>query len=168
MKTGGFREDLWFRLNVFPIKIPPLRERKADIPALVRHFMQRKSKDLGLPFSPSLAPGAIDLLTSYDWPGNVRELENIIERALILSGGQPLTFGRLLEKGKSGEHDRSSSEGRRSSSLNEAMADRIREALEEAGGRVHGPGGAAEMLGVKPTTLRSKMDKLGIPYGRRH
>ncbi len=79
--SGRFREDLWFRLNVFPIMIPPLRQRREDIPALVHHFIDRKSMELKLTERPVLAPGAIDRLIAYDWPGNVRELENMIERA---------------------------------------------------------------------------------------
>ena len=80
VKEKQLREDLWFRLNVFPIRIPPLRERKEDIPALVRHFLERKSREQKLPASPSLARGAIDRLMAYPWPGNVRELENVVER----------------------------------------------------------------------------------------
>ncbi|GAB6909639.1 hypothetical protein DESC_810070 [Desulfosarcina cetonica] len=83
VKEGRFREDLWFRLNVFPIHIPPLRQRKSDIPSLVHHFIDRKLKAFGLSEHPVLAPGAMERLTAYAWPGNVRELENMVERALI-------------------------------------------------------------------------------------
>ena len=86
--SGRFREDLWFRLNVFPIMIPPLRQRKEDIPALAHYFIDRKSLVLKLAERPVLAPGAIDRLIAYDWPGNVRELENMIERALIQRRGR--------------------------------------------------------------------------------
>ena len=94
--SGRFREDLWFRLNVFPIMIPPLRQRREDIPALVHHFIDRKSMELKLTERPVLAPGAIDRLIAYDWPGNVRELENMIERALIQHRGGVLSFETLL------------------------------------------------------------------------
>ena len=89
---GAFRADLYYRLGVFPIRIPPLRERKADIPALVSHFMEKKAHEMGLRIMPVLAPGAIDRLLKYDWPGNVREVANVVERALIQSNGKPLTF----------------------------------------------------------------------------
>ena len=89
---GVFRADLYYRLGVFPIRIPPLRERRADIPALVSHFMEKKVHEMGLRITPTLAPGAIDRLLRYDWPGNVREVANVVERALIQSNGKPLTF----------------------------------------------------------------------------
>ena len=166
VKTGRFREDLWFRLNVFPIVIPPLRERKGDIPILVDHFVRQKSRDLRLPAPQGLAPGAIDRLRSYNWPGNVRELENIIERALILSGGAPLSFSQLLTREENRENVAPSSEENQPWPLNEAMSAHIRRALEQTKGRVYGPGGAAELLRVNTSTLRSKMDKLGVPYRR--
>jgi len=84
IKEKQFREDLWFQVNVFPIRIPSLRERREDIPALVHHFVKRKAHELKLPDPPDLAKGAIDRLTAYGWPGNVREPENLVERALIL------------------------------------------------------------------------------------
>lgn len=162
---GQFREDLWFRLNVFPITIPPLRERKGDIPALVDHFIQRKSRDLRLLAPRGLAPGSIDRLMSYDWPGNVRELENVIERALILSGGELLAFDQL-----SREENRKNVtpflEDTQPWPLDEAMSNHIRQALRKTKGRVHGPSGAAQLLHVKPSTLRSKMNRLGISYKR--
>jgi len=163
-KAGQFREDLWFRLNVFPIVIPPLRERKGDIPTLIDHFVQRKSRELRLP-ARGLAPGAIDRLMSYDWPGNVRELENVIERALILSGGEPLSFDQVLTRGGR-ENTTPSPEGSRPWPLDEAISAHIRRALLQTNGRVQGPGGAAALLRVKPSTLRSRMNKLGIPYKR--
>src|SRR5512136_2879197 len=101
--SGRFREDLWFRLNVFPIMIPPLRQRKEDIPALVHHFIDRKSVELKLTEKTALAPGAVDRLIAYDWPGNVRELENIIERALIQHQGGMLSFETLLSQAASGD-----------------------------------------------------------------
>ena len=95
VRTGRFREDLWFRLNVFPIAVPPLRDRPSDIPALVQHFIERKAGELKLGETPQLAPGAIDQLMTYDWPGNVRELENLVERSMILHRGGALRFDDL-------------------------------------------------------------------------
>ena len=92
VKEGTFREDLWYRINVFPIIIPPLRQRKVDIPSLAHHFIEKKSREIGLYPTPPLAEGAMQQLLSYSWPGNVRELENVVERALILSRGNALSF----------------------------------------------------------------------------
>jgi transcriptional regulator with GAF, ATPase, and Fis domain len=166
-KAKQFREDLWFRLNVFPIRIPPLRERKEDIPALIHHFIERKSKELKLPVPPPLAAGVIDRLMAYRWPGNVRELENVIERALILGKGTPLTFDDLTG-GKPDE--RASIRGGTQDTplkLDEAMSQHIRRVLEMTKGKIHGKGGAAEVLGINPSTLRNRMNQLEIPYGRR-
>jgi len=108
--SGQFREDLWFRLNVFPIMIPPLRQRKGDIPSLVHHFIHRKSIELKLKERPKLASDAIGRLIAHDWPGNVRELENTIERALIQHrGGGPLSFEALLPVAAPGKIVRSQS-----------------------------------------------------------
>ncbi len=167
VKMKQFREDVWFRLNVFPIRIPPLRERKQDIPALVHHFIERKSKELKLPASPPLAADVIDRLMVYHWPGNVRELENVIERALILSRGAPLTFDGLIG-GKAVEGTTFRSVTRDAPlKLNEAMSQHIRRVLEMTKGKIHGKGGAAEALGINPSTLRNRMNQLRIPYGRR-
>jgi transcriptional regulator with GAF, ATPase, and Fis domain len=167
VKTKQFREDLWFRLNVFPIRIPPLRERKDDIPALVHHFVERKSRELRLPASPPLAAGVIDRLMAYPWPGNVRELENVIERALILGKGTPLTLDDLT----GGKPDRSLSipGGTQDAPLrlDEVVSQHIRRVLEMTNGKVHGKGGAAEVLEINPSTLRNRMNQLRIPYGRR-
>jgi formate hydrogenlyase transcriptional activator len=167
VKTKQFREDLWFRLNVFPIHIPPLRERRQDIPALIHHFVKRKSRELKLPTPPSLARGVIDRLMAYHWPGNVRELENVVERALILSKGGPLAFADLAA-GKSDDRSRIPVGLQDESlTLDEVMSRHIRRVLEMTHGKVHGKGGAAELLGINPSTLRNRMNQLGIPYGRR-
>jgi len=168
--SGRFREDLWFRLNVFPITIPPLRQRREDIPALVHHFMERKSKELKLIGRPVLAPGALDKLMAYEWPGNVRELENVIERALIQHrGGDALSFETLSAPQIPGGHEgtREADQNRTLLSLDEMTAQHIGRALQMASGKINGPGGAAEALGIHPNTLRTKMNKLGIPYGKR-
>jgi transcriptional regulator with GAF, ATPase, and Fis domain len=167
VKAKQFREDLWFRLNVFPIRIPPLRERKEDIAALVHYFVKRKSRELKLPVPPPLAHGLIDRLMAYRWPGNVRELENVIERALILSKGQPLTFGDLAG-GKPEDASLIHIEAKDAPlKLDEVTSQHIRRVLEMTKGKVHGKRGAAEVLGINPSTLRNRMNQLGIPYGRR-
>ncbi len=161
-----FREDLWFRLNVFPIWIPPLRDRKSDIPALLQHFIELKSRELKLPAIPSMTPGSVDSMMEYHWPGNVRELQNIVERALILSPTGPLTFEHMgpprAEKvSHPGESDA------QISTLDEVVLQHIQQALIKTGGKVHGKGGAAEMLDVNASTLRNRMNKLGIKYKKR-
>jgi transcriptional regulator with GAF, ATPase, and Fis domain len=166
VKAKQFREDLWFRLHVFPIYIPPVRERKEDIPALVRHFMERKSRELRIPAPPLLARGVIDRLISYHWPGNARELENVVERALILSKGGPLTLEDLLG-GQSIPRPLIPVEPQdQPLPLDDLVSGHIRRVLEITKGKVHGKGGAAELLGINPSTLRNRMNQLGIPYGR--
>jgi DNA-binding NtrC family response regulator len=167
--SGRFREDLWFRLNVFPIIIPPLRQRREDIRALVHHFIERKTKELKLKERPVLGHGAIDRLVAYDWPGNVRELENMIERALIQHRGGVLSFETLLPVSHSGDRTPIQDSGRNRDlpPLDEMTVQHIRQALEMAGGKINGPGGAAQILGLHPNTLRNRMNRLGIPYGRR-
>lgn len=158
---GRFREDLHFRLKVFPIQIPPLRERVGDIPALVRHFIQKKSRDVGLAVVPQLADGAMEGLTAYDWPGNVRELENAVERALILCGGKPLAF---LDVPTPARTTRPAPD---SLDLEDVVAQHIRRVLEMTHGKINGAGGAAEVLNINPSTLRQRMRKLAIPFGRK-
>ncbi|UCF97320.1 MAG: sigma 54-interacting transcriptional regulator [Spirochaetaceae bacterium] len=166
VEAETFRDDLWFRLNVFPIEIPPLRQRKIDMPALVRHFVCLKARELKLPNTPVLAPGAIEPLLAYHWPGNVRELENVVERALILSHEGPLSFAGLST---TPERESSSSERRSSSpnNLDEVITLHIEKTLTLTKGKIQGPGGAAEVLGVNASTLRHRMRKYGIVYGRR-
>jgi len=163
--AGDFREDLWFRLSVFPIAIPPLRRRRQDIPDLVHHFLRRKSAEMNIHPVPELAPGAMPRLVAGPWRGNVRELENVVERELIQYEGGKLTFERRVDS-LAGEVPPETSTARMAK-LDEAMALHIRNALEVAMGRVNGPEGAAALLGVHPNTLRNRMNKLGISYGRR-
>jgi transcriptional regulator with PAS, ATPase and Fis domain len=166
--SGQFREDLWFRLNVFPIMIPPLRQRKGDIPSLAHHFIHRKSIEFKLKEEPKLASGAIDRLTAYDWPGNVRELENTIERALIQHNADaPISFETLLPSAVPGKIVQGHSQDEPLVSLDKMNARYIMQALEQAGGKIYGPGGAAQILGINPSTLRKRMNKLRIPYGRK-
>ena len=159
-----FREDLWFRLNVFPVFIPPLRQRKGDIPALVHHLLIRKSRDLKLAHIPALAPGTIDRLMAYHWPGNVRELENVIERALILNKAETLLPDVFLFREEKTGSLPPAADGLLP--LDEVMAAHIGKALRATGGKVHGPNGAARLLDVNPSTLRNRMKRLGIRYGR--
>jgi transcriptional regulator with GAF, ATPase, and Fis domain len=173
VRTGQFREDLWFRLNVFPIIIPPLRQRTVDISSLVNHFLERKGMDLKIRQLPSLAPGAIERLQKYDWPGNVRELENLVERALILNqmtpGNKLLTFKSLLASTTApipSEKSRFDADEDVIRPLDEITTGYIKKALDRANGRVEGESGAARMLGLHPSTLRGRMKKLNISYGR--
>ncbi len=160
-----FREDLFFRINVFPISIPPLRKRLEDIPALVHHFVSQKSKELKLPSFPKILPDAIDVLMDYDWPGNVREIENVVERALILNPLGPLDFGQL-NIGKKNKPEKSPLP-KDTIRLDDVVTSHIQRVLARTNGRVHGDGGAADILGLHPSTLRNRMKKLGIPYGRK-
>jgi len=168
LAEGRFREDLYFRLNVFPIVIPPLRERLSDIPALVHHFIVKKSREMGLVKIPPPAKGAIDKLTKYQWPGNIRELENAVERALILGKGEPLIFDELLESSRNAvKQSLIRTDGATMEPLDQAVSRHIISALETTGGRVGGEKGAAKLLNMNPSTLRTKMRKLGIPFGRK-
>ena len=167
VRERRFREDVWFRLNVFPIHLPPLRQRKEDIPALVQWLMARKCREMGLPEHPDLAPGAMEMLQAYDWPGNVRELQNIIERALILCRGGELAFPHLGTAASGiAVADPGSSPGD-FPPLDHMVSEHIQRAMSLAGGRVQGDGGAAQLLGVNPSTLRARMRKLGVPFGGR-
>ena len=166
VKNGKFRSDLWFRIHVFPIMIPPLRKRKEDIPSLINYFVEKKARELQLPTVPTIERGEMELLMAYSWPGNVRELENVVERVIILSRGRPLTFRDIVwvdnEKGMESKPLQL-----KSTLLDHMVSRHIRNVLKMADGKINGPGGAGELLGVNPGTLRNRMDKLGIPYGRR-
>jgi len=161
-----FREDLWFRLNVFPIHIPPLRERKMDIPALVQHFIHLKAKELKLGSIPALAEHAIEDLIAYPWPGNVRELQNIVERALILNPKGSLHFRGMLNPAEKKAEIIEEPNKAAVEKLDQMVIRHIRFALRKTGGRIHGPDGAAQLLGVNASTLRNRMKKLGILSGR--
>ncbi len=165
VRDRQFREDLWFRLNVFPISIPSLRDRKADIPALLQHFINLKTKELKLPAIPNLSPGAITPLMEYEWPGNVRELQNLVERALILNPNGPISFENLGDSRPQIIPDIPQQiDG--PAKLDDVINQHIRNALSFTNGIVHGSDGAAELLGINPSTLRYRMNKLGIDYGR--
>ncbi len=164
VKENLFREDLWFRLNVFPIVLPPLRERNSDIPALLQHFILRKARELKLSSIPELEPGSIEILMEYPWPGNVRELENVVERALILNRTGPVSFEHLRQTGKQ-ESTFVSKDMESLQTLDDVICRHIKNILSETNGKIHGPGGAAELLGINASTLRNRMKKLGIEYG---
>lgn len=164
--NGEFREDLYFRLNVFPIRIPPLRERPDDIPILVQHFIQKKMREMAWKGIPLLADGAMERLMSYQWPGNVRELENAVERALILSGGKPLTFTDIRPAQADAQNQSDHADSEEYLNLQMLNAQYIQKILTVTSGKIEGKGGAAEMLDIHPNTLRHRLRKLGIPFGR--
>jgi transcriptional regulator with GAF, ATPase, and Fis domain len=172
---GGFREDLWYRISVFPIHLPPLRERIEDIVPLATHFANRAGKRLaGAPLTLSMED--IELLVSYPWPGNVRELATVIERAAILGNGRELRVsaalgpvnrrtGRMTPKDWADRAAASAAVGE-SITLDAAMKAHITQALRATEGRIEGRHGAAARLGVNPHTLRARMRKLGIDWGK--
>lgn len=155
VEDGRFRSDLYYRLNVFPISLPPLRDRVEDITLLVRHFVERYSRQMGKSIE-SIPPEALQALSRYSWPGNVRELEHLIERAVVLTAGPilrvPPLGGKLERKPDPGP----------SETLARAERDHILRVLRETNGIISGPRGAAARLGLKRTTLASKMHRLGI------
>jgi transcriptional regulator with GAF, ATPase, and Fis domain len=157
--AGRFREDLYFRISVFPLVLPPLRDRKEDIPLLAAYFIGQTARRLGRSVS-SLTITNIKALQSYSWPGNVRELQNVLERALILSRGGTLNFD-LPDGGKQSLQPEANPLYTRQQML-EAERRSIEAALNQAGGKIYGPDGAAERLGIRPTTLTSKISALGI------
>jgi formate hydrogenlyase transcriptional activator len=154
---GRFRSDLYFRLNVFPIHVPPLRERPSDIPLLVRHFLARFQQKLGKPIR-GTTPASMAELQRYPWPGNIRELQNVVERACVLARSPTVDVAEALrmsgEDGDEGEEPLVT--------LEEGERVLVRRALEATNGKVHGPDGAAALLGLNGNTLRSRMQKLGI------
>lgn len=160
---GQFREDLWFRLNVFPIYIPALRQRKEDIPALTRYFIKQKCHEMGFHDTPPMELGALDRLANYSWPGNVRELQNVIERELIRFKSGKLEFKSIAaDRQEDREYTRSQIPDFIPEELEKHTAAYISQVLEYTNGKINGKSGAAEILGVKPSTLRSKMAKLNV------
>ena len=184
VEEGRFREDLYYQLGVYPIHIPPLRERRADIPAFVEHFVERKARELGFRTTPALGPGVIDRLINYEWPGNVREVAKVVERALIQSGGKRLSLDDMALRSRAKRPDgepavvdgsqpplrgaaQSSAPFRQAHlRLDEVEASHIRQVMEMTGGKIEGKNGAAAILGMNPGTLRHRMQKLNISFGR--
>jgi formate hydrogenlyase transcriptional activator len=156
VRAGRFRRDLYFRLNVFPITVPPLRNRQSDIPVLTRYLVERLAARNGKRIV-QIPRRVFDQLERYTWPGNVRELENVLERAVITSSGGTLELAEPLEAAESGLLAEPT--GRRLRDVERAHILRI---LAGRGWRIEGPDGAADVLGLKPSTLRSLMQRLNI------
>jgi DNA-binding NtrC family response regulator len=158
--AGAFRSDLYYRLNVFPIVVPPLRERREDIPRLLQHFAARTARKLGRTLD-GVSPEFIERSSAYDWPGNIRELENLVERAMILSSGAMLDGSDLFAPAAGPAHKvalAAPGEG----TLDEVERAHIRRVLEATRWAIEGDRGAARILGLNPSTLRGRLRKLGI------
>ena len=154
VRQGRFRQDLYYRLNVFPITVPPLRQRKEDIPILAQAFTERYARKLGKPIT-SIQKGTMKALQDYPWPGNIRELESVIERAVIMCPGPVLQLADKLEIP-------SFTSSVDMNTLEEVERDQILKILSETRWRIEGNDGAATILGLHPSTLRARMQKLGI------
>ena len=172
VKKGEFREDLWFRLNVFPVIVPPLRQRKSDIYELAEYFRDKKIQELNITANrPGLSSNALKRLCSYSWPGNVRELENAVERELIRAVSEKDSFLRFREYEENKKPNlyysgSFSKDNEIVETMDEVLKNHIQKVLKKTGGRIQGEGGAAELLGVHSSTLRHRMEKLGIEFGR--
>ena len=154
---GRFREDLYYRLNVFPIRMPPLRERREDIPKLVETFVQEFAVSMDKTID-AVDKNSLQSLCRYDWPGNIRELRNVIERAVILAKGPVLKIALPVD----GLDAVATTAEAGLASLKDIERQHIIKVLEACGWRVRGQGGAAAILGLNPNTLESRMSKLGI------
>ena len=158
--AGRFRSDLFFRLDVFPIHVPPLRERPGDIALLVRHFLNHFQCKLAKPLR-AVTPESLDRLQRYSWPGNIRELQNVLERACVLSTGPIVEISdRLRAPGDTASSDEAGEQS--IVTLDESERMHVQRALAATNGKIHGPDGAAALLGINGSTLRSRMQKLGI------
>ncbi len=166
VKQGRFREDLYFRLNVFPVETVPLRDRREDIPLLAQHFLASESRSFKSDLR--LSEGDVRRLMLYDWPGNVRELQNVIERAAILAQNGRLRIDLPIQQGEtellaaSRRPENSPQPIMTDDEMREHERNNILAALKVSGGKVFGKGGAAELLAIKPTTLASRIKSLGI------
>jgi DNA-binding NtrC family response regulator len=162
VQAGRFRADLFYRLDVFPIHLPPLRERRGDIAALVQHFAAQAARRLGRPLT-GIAPGFIAQAAGHDWPGNVRELQNAVERALIVAGDgmlDTLPLATAMQRPPAGAAPSPSNPVLRT--LEAVERDHIRAVLAAARWQIEGDGGAAQILGLNPSTLRGRLRKLGL------
>ena len=162
-----FRSDLFYRLNVFPIRVPPLRERAERHPAAGRHFLAQFQRKLAKPLR-AVTPESLARLERYTWPGNIRELQNVLERACVLSPGPVVEIVDELRPAGAGESAPAGPSVPQDAivTLEESERIHIRQALAATAGRLHGPDGAAALLGINPSTLRSRMKKLGITKQR--
>jgi len=174
VQAGRFRADLFYRLNVFPIDMPPLRERRADIPVLAEYFMQRMARKLGKPLE-RICPVTLAALNAHSWPGNVRDLQNTIERAAVLASGTTLVVDWDLGSGHSHSegadaaataHAAAPLDGQSVETLEALERNHIIAVLNRAHGVIEGPDGAARVLGMKPSTMRHRLKKLGIARNR--
>ena len=156
VEKGAFRSDLFYRLNILPITVPPLRERKEDIPLIVEHFVASLNRELGRKVS-AVPKKVMDNLMEYHWPGNIRELSNVVERAYVLSTGSKLDIGSWFNPSKG-----TSLQDQGILPLQENEMQHILRALKHTKWRIRGKNGAAELLKINPTTLESRMKKLGI------
>src|SRR5262245_50992570 len=165
VRKGKFREDLYYRLNVFPINLVPLRERKSDVPLLAAHFLERACKEFNKPLA-LMSGEAIAALRAYDWPGNVRELQNVVERAVITARDGQIFFelpsSRDVKQGSALPVDGPVLHVRTHGELRDAERENLLAALDKTHWKVYGRGGAAELLGIKPGTLAARMKKLGL------
>ncbi|HEU0252526.1 MAG TPA: sigma 54-interacting transcriptional regulator, partial [Pyrinomonadaceae bacterium] len=163
ISEGTFRSDLYYRLNVFPLEVPPLRERSADIPQLAMFFLTRFARNLGKRID-GISTAATEKLTNYSWPGNVRELQNLIERALILCNGPILELENDLTNVSAPLviPEVTNADQPQRKTLQEVEREHILAVLQETNGVIEGAHGAAKTLGLHPNTLRHRMEKLGI------
>lgn len=163
VEAGRFRQDLFYRLSVFPLEIPPLRERPDDLAPLVLHFVKQAARRMNRP-APRVTQAALAGLAAHDWPGNVRELQNAVERAVILAQGGPLRFEAASAKSEARPQPAppASRAVLTRDELKRQERDSLAAALKASGGKIFGPGGAAELLGMKPTTLASRIKALGL------
>src|SRR5262252_3869973 len=166
VQEGRFRADLFYRLNVLPLTLPPLRERRSDIPLLASFFVERFSRQFAKQIT-GISQDTMDVLSRYSWPGNIRELQNVIERAVVLSPGSVLRLGKdlLPVAVEEAEHDSTSASEVAASSpdaLENVERSHILQVLQDTRGVIEGPHGAARILNLHPNTLRSRMKKLGI------
>ena len=165
MQEQRFRTDLFFRLQIFPIVLPSLRERKEDIPSLVTYFILKKATEMKRRHIPTPTEDAMKRLIGYDWPGNIRELENTVERSMILDTGSQIFFwviGALKQEETTARRKQDSYPGQETAALDEVIKTHIRKILDQCHGRIAGEKGAARLMNINPSTLRKKMRKLGI------
>jgi formate hydrogenlyase transcriptional activator len=165
VKAGTFRQDLFYRLNVFPLRVPPLREREGDIPLLLEYLIDRYSKKVGKKFT-RIAKSTLELFQAYDWPGNIRELQNVIERTVVLCDGDIFAIDETWLKAQRPSTSRSNPAVPLSASLADRERELIEAALVECWGRISGKFGAAAKLGIPRPTLQSKISYLGIDISR--